>query len=146
MKWIITIPAILLFALAGCGKDKQSTNELITVDVTASYPKKELILQDFMDVEYIPLETKDDFICQGLVLAIGKDIILARNRVRDGDIFVLDHFSRKISVYDLDGDFKRSLKRGDELYFFHLYNFNQTSLITNNYWVTDKPAFTIISK
>ena len=39
MKWIITIPAILLFALAGCGKDKQSTNELITVDVTASYPK-----------------------------------------------------------------------------------------------------------
>ena len=147
--------------------------------------KKELILQDFMDVEYIPLETKDDFICQGLVLAIGKDIILARNRIRDGDIFiydrktgkglkkinregqggeeytfiqrivldekqneifVLDHFSRKISVYDLDGNFKRSLKRGDELYFFHLYNFNQTSLITNNYWVTDKPAFTIISK
>ena len=138
-----------------------------------------------MDVEYIPLETKDDFICQGLVLAIGKDIILARNRIRDGDIFiydrktgkglkkinregqggeeytfiqrivldekqneifVLDHFSRKISVYDLDGNFKRSLKRGDELYFFHLYNFNQTSLITNNYWVTDKPAFTIISK
>ena len=185
MKWIITIPAILLFALAGCGKDKQSTNELITVDVTASYPKKELILQDFMDVEYIPLETKDDFICQGLVLAIGKDIILARNRIRDGDIFiydrktgkglkkinregqggeeytfiqrivldekqneifVLDHFSRKISVYDLDGNFKRSLKRDDELYFFHLYNFNQTSLITNNYWVTDKPAFTIISK
>ena len=40
MKWIITIPAILLFALAGCGKDKQSTNELITVDVTVSYPKK----------------------------------------------------------------------------------------------------------
>ena len=72
MKWIITIPAILLFALAGCGKDKQSTNELITVDVTVSYPKKELILQDFMDVEYIPLETKDDFICQGLVLAIRK--------------------------------------------------------------------------
>ena len=34
MKWIITISAILLFALAGCGKDKQSTNELITVDVT----------------------------------------------------------------------------------------------------------------
>ena len=185
MKWIITIPAILLFALAGCGKDKQSTNELIIVDVTKNYPEKELILQDFMDVEYIPLETKDDFICQGLVLAIGKDIILARNRIRDGDIFiydrktgkglkkinregqggeeytfiqrivldekqneifVLDHFSRKISVYDLDGNFKRSLKRGDELYFFHLYNFNQTSLITNNYWVTDKPAFTIISK
>ncbi|MRY77552.1 6-bladed beta-propeller, partial [Parabacteroides distasonis] len=55
MKWIITISAILLFALAGCGKDKQSTNELITVDVTKNYPEKELTLQDFMDVEYIPL-------------------------------------------------------------------------------------------
>ena len=65
---------------------------------------------------------------------------------KQNEIFVLDHFSRKISVYDLDGNFKRSLKRDDELYFFHLYNFNQTSLITNNYWVTDKPAFTIISK
>jgi hypothetical protein len=51
MKWIITISAILLFALAGCGKDKQSTNELITVDVTKNYPEKELTLQDFMDVE-----------------------------------------------------------------------------------------------
>lgn len=55
MKWIITISAILLFTLAGCGKDKQSTNELITVDVTKNYPEKELTLQDFMDVEYIPL-------------------------------------------------------------------------------------------
>ena len=70
-------------------------NELITVDVTVSYPKKELILQDFMDVEYIPLETKDDFICQGLVLAIGKDIILARNRIRDGDIFIYDRKTGK---------------------------------------------------
>ena len=128
---------------------------------------------------------KDDFICQGLVLAIGKDIILARNRIRDGDIFiydrkngkrikknkiekgkveknirslkelclmkkqneifVLDHFQGN-NQYMIRWNFKRSLKRGDELYFFHLYNFNQTSLITNNYWVTDKPAFTIISK
>ena len=70
------ISAVLLFALAGCGKDKQSTNELITVDVTASYPKKELILQDFMDVEYIPLETKDDFICQGLVQSWNKVVAI----------------------------------------------------------------------
>ena len=88
MKWIITIPAILLFALAGCGKDKQSTNELITVDVTASYPKKELILQDFMDVEYIPLETTDEFICQGFIQAIGKDMIIAKNRSNDGNIYI----------------------------------------------------------
>lgn len=37
--------------------------------------KKDLILQDFMDVEYIPLETNDEFINQGFVRATGKDII-----------------------------------------------------------------------
>lgn len=47
----------ILFIVAGCGENKQSTDDFITVDVTASYPHKELILQDFMEVEYIPLET-----------------------------------------------------------------------------------------
>ena len=46
--------------MAGCGGDHSSTDGLITVDVNDSYStKKELVLQDFMDVEYIPLETND---------------------------------------------------------------------------------------
>ena len=183
MKWIITIPAILLFALAGCGKDKQSTDELVTINVSKDYPEKELILQDIMDVEYIALETTDEFITHGNVMDVDEKFIIVKNNTNDGNIFIFDRktgkairkinrlgqgveeypgiagitldeennelfvtHTGKISVYDLDGNFKRSLKRGDELYFFHLYNFNQTSLITNNYWVTDKPAFTIISK
>ena len=149
MKWIITISAILLFALAGCGKDKQSTNELITVDVTKNYPEKELTLQDFMDVEYIPLETNDEFVTQGKVMAIGAEVILITNWANDGNLFVFDrktgkalkkinrkgqggeeyvgitevvldeankeifviaYTGSKISVYDLDGNFKRSFK------------------------------------
>ena len=35
--------------------------------VTKSYPEKELIIQDFMDVEYIALETTDEFLTQGVV-------------------------------------------------------------------------------
>ena len=96
MKWIITISAILLFALAGCGKDKQSTNELITVDVTKNYPEKELTLQDFMDVEYIPLETNDEFVTQGKVMAIGAEVILITNWANDGNLFVFD---RKMIEY-----------------------------------------------
>ena len=65
MKWIITISAITPLCVAWDGKDKQSTNELITVDVTKNYPEKELTLQDFMDMEYIPLgETNDEFVTQ----------------------------------------------------------------------------------
>ena len=122
--------------------------ETIKVDVKkSSYPQKELIIQDFMDVEYVALETNDDFINQGIVRAIGKDIILVVNRNRDGNIFVYDRtgkalriinrkgqggeeyqycgdivldedngeifvcdiMTRKIFVYDLFGNFNRSL-------------------------------------
>ena len=75
---------ILLVVLAGCGENKQSTDDLITVDVSKSYPKKELILQDFMDVEYIALETTDEFLTQGLVKDVGKKCLLVTNRSLSG--------------------------------------------------------------
>ena len=90
MKRVNSILAIILFLMTGCGGTKQSNDDFITIDVTKSYPKKELILQDFMDVEYIALETSRDFLCQGLVQAIGKDMIIVRNSVNDGDIFIFD--------------------------------------------------------
>lgn len=102
MKWIITIPAILLFALAGCGKDKQSTDELIIVDVTKNYPEKELILQDFMDVEYIPLETNDEFVTQGKVIAIGAEVILITNWANDGNLFVFDRKASALELHELN--------------------------------------------
>jgi hypothetical protein len=95
MKRVNTILVIILLVVAGCEKSKQSTVDIITVDVTKSYPKKELILQDFMDVEYIPLETTNNFLTQGVVLAIGKDIIIVKNRINDGDIFIFDKTTGK---------------------------------------------------
>jgi len=92
MKRVNVTLAIFLFVMAGCGGNRQSveTDGFITVDVTKKYPRKELILQDFMDVEYVVLETKDEFLNQGVVLAVGKQIIAVRNNVRDGDIFIYD--------------------------------------------------------
>ena len=83
--------------MVGCGgKSKQSNDDLIIVDVTKSYPKKELIIQDFLDVEYILLDdTNDEFITSGLINDIGKEILLVKNRSTrvidgDGDLFVFD--------------------------------------------------------
>ena len=61
MKRANSILAIILFVMTGCGS-KQGIDDFVTIDVTASYPEKELILQDFMDVEYIPLETLMNFL------------------------------------------------------------------------------------
>ena len=95
MKKINAALVISLFVMTGCGGNKQLTDDCITVDVSADYPKKELILQDFMDVEYVPLETTDDFITQGIVKATGKKILLVANRIMDGNIFVFDRATGK---------------------------------------------------
>lgn len=42
-----------------------------------------------MDVEYVALETTDEFLTQGLVQDVGKEYILATNRNNDGDILFL---------------------------------------------------------
>ena len=55
MKLILTISAMILFLITGCESGKQPANDFLTVDITANYPKKELILQDFLDVEYLSL-------------------------------------------------------------------------------------------
>jgi len=92
----VNIYFLILLLMTGCGGNKQSGNDdLITVNVTKSYPQKELILQDFMDVEYIPLETGSEFYTQGVVDAIGSDYILVKNRVNDGDLFIFDRKTGK---------------------------------------------------
>ena len=96
MKKIKTILVIILLAvITGCERGKYSINEPILVNVAKSYPEKELILQDFMDVEYIALETTDDFLTQGMVMAVGTDILLVKNRINDGDIFIFERKTGK---------------------------------------------------
>ena len=43
MKLILTISAMILFLITGCESGKQPANDFLTVDITANYPKKELI-------------------------------------------------------------------------------------------------------
>jgi len=104
MKTVSAITAIiLLVVMAGCGGGKQPSNDYITFDVTKSYLAKELILQDFMDVEYVALETTDDFLTQGSILDIGKEIILVRNNTNDGDIFVYDRNGKGLRKFNRMG-------------------------------------------
>jgi len=92
MKKTNTILVIIVFLImSGCGRYKKTNDKIITIDVTKSYLlKKNLILQDFMDVEYIPLETGNVFFCQGNVLSIGEEFILVRDWVENGEIYIFD--------------------------------------------------------
>ncbi len=89
-KATLVLVIALLAGLVGCGQKQSISDDIIVVDITkAPASKKELILQDFMDVEYVTLETKDDFLNRGVVHDIGKKTILVTNQ-DDGDIFVYD--------------------------------------------------------
>ena len=167
----------------GCKHSVNQDNGSITINVSENYPKKALILQDFLDVEYIPLETKDEFLTSGIVQAIGKKIILIRNtnRAGSGDIFIFDREGkglrrinrrgpgneeytnitgrivldedndelfvscidlRRVFVYDLYGNFRRSFKyiEGEdsssrwktEIFYDPIYNFDQNNLICHD--------------
>ena len=90
--------------MAGCGGDHSSTDGLITVDVNDSYStKKELVLQDFMDVEYIPLETNDEFINRACVQAVGEKYIIVTNFYDDGNIFVYGRNGKAIRKINRKG-------------------------------------------
>lgn len=185
MKNINSILILILFILAGCRENKQSIDDFITIDVDTKYPHKELILQDFMDVEYIPLETTEEFLCQGSLWAVGKDIIVVTNFNTDGNIFIFNRkgkalkkinrkgqggeeytvfsrivldeknselfvnndFAKKILVYDLEGNFKRSLSVEKDFLLFEMYNFDQDNLICHDTFQGNTgQSFMLISK
>ena len=188
MKTLIYIETIFLLVMTSCGSDNASTDGFITVDVTkSSYsPKKELVLQDFMDVEYIPLETNDEFVNHGNVQAVGEKYIIVTNYRNDGDIFVYnrkgkairkinrkgqgaeeytycsgvtldednnemfidDHFIKKVFVYDLEGNFKRSFKQkndGGSRSYDDIFNFDKENLICYDELNNEIP-FLLVSK
>ena len=92
--WFLNLLFFTGIGLGSCNQaDKDS--KYITVNVNENYPEKEIVLQDFMDVEYIPLETTDEFITQGAVLSIGDKYILIKNYVNDGNIYVFDRKTGK---------------------------------------------------
>lgn len=160
--------ALALTLLVGGCKQSDETVNFVTIDLTTSHAKKELILQDFMDVEYIPLQSSDEFVTQGDVLAIGNKYIVVKNWINDGDIFFFDRTtgkgirkinrlgqgaeeytningivldedknemlvnccqSKKICVYDLEGNFKRSFAHTEGAEYLNIDNYDNDHLI-----------------
>jgi hypothetical protein len=104
VKWILVMILSLAVITESRAESQVCNDDILKVDVRKSFSsKKELILQDFMDVEYITLETNDDFINQGVVLDIGKEIILVKNRINDGDIFVYNRTGKALRKINRKG-------------------------------------------
>lgn len=151
MKKIIYIVFILL--LMGCNSNQPVDNEIVILDVSKSYPEKEILLSDIADITYVQLDDSNkDFIFSGNIGAVSANYIIGTD-VRKGDVLVFSkegkpitkfnhrgggpedytklmsivydekandlytHDMAKIIVYDLEGDYKRtvSLPKGVSL-------------------------------
>ena len=106
-KIIASVFLMTLYAECGNSHQKKETG-IITIDVHDDYPEKKLMLQDILEVEYIPLETSDEFITQGYVLDIGDRYILAKNRTPDmrlyregSDILIFPEGGRSLDGFSL---------------------------------------------
>lgn len=157
----------LLFGMMGCGGEKEVAETMITVDVTQSYPKKSLVLQDFLQVEYVPLELTDEFVTNGQVKdvtahyivitngregevllfdrATGKGVkkinrrgqgpeeyLFPINALLDesaGELFINDGPSSRIQVYDLSGNYKRSISYRKGAFVSNIYKYDSNYLL-----------------
>ncbi len=92
-KWMLLLVAI--YAMGCSPNAKETQADIVEVDVTKEYAEKELVLQDMVDVEYVPLETTDEFITHGTVKAVGPSLIITANRTNLGDLFLFDRQTGK---------------------------------------------------
>ena len=172
MKTLIFIETILLLVMTSCGSDNASTDGFITVDVTkSSYsPKKEndefinhgyvqaigkkyIIVRNYNnDGDIFVYDRKGKAICkinrkgQG-----GEEYISCRSVTLDEEneeLFINDFLARKITVYDLKGNFKRSFKQkqeGDTQFYLDIIDYDKDNLICYDECNADIP-FLLVSK
>lgn len=94
---------VLAFAACKNGDSSFSNNsEIRKIDVTKTYPKKKLVLQDIAEIRYIPIETNDDFLCSGGPRAITSDKIIITDN-KSGDILIFDINGKALNKFNRKG-------------------------------------------
>lgn len=94
--------------LIACGSndDKSDVKQSLisTIDVSANYPIKEIVLQDIAKIKYIPLETKDDVLIDNtnLIGYVSEDSLIVCNRSQ-GDVMIFDNNGKFINKFNHKG-------------------------------------------
>lgn len=91
MKNLCLILGIVVLSVA-CGP--RGDGDIPVLDVTKTYPAKDLVLQDIAEVEYIPIETREGFLVDYLrPQYIDDEIVVTTNNT--GDIMIFDRKTGK---------------------------------------------------
>ena len=86
---------VVVLAVTGC-RQAGAPEALPVIDLSKDYPEKEFVAQDLFDVEYVPLETNDEFLVGGFVLAVSGHYIVTVDPMHEvGSIILFDRRTGK---------------------------------------------------
>lgn len=95
---------IILLTLSGCNsKNGSDETGLLVVDVEKKHPSKRLSLQEIAHVEYIPLETSEDFLWTGTPDAFTNQYIINKN-LTAGTIMFFDKKGKTSHSFNRQGN------------------------------------------
>jgi len=97
----VFISAFLVFF--GCSSEKVTDNDLIYFDVSASYPEKEIKLEDVADIEYLQIGVYEDFLFSADPSRITSDKIIF-NSSPTGDIIIYSRSGEPLSKFNRRGN------------------------------------------
>ncbi len=119
MKYNLFIISVLLLISCGNQKNEKTTvnktdvkKGIPTIDVTKTYPHKEIVLQDIADVEYIPLETTEECLIDRSksIVYSSKDTIIIHNTSK-GDFMFFNGKGKFLSKFNRRGQSGREYIR-----------------------------------
>ena len=101
IPFILFLGSVFVSCLGG-KENAGENNKIHTVDVSKTYPKKKLVLQDIADIRYIPIETSDEFLCASGPRVIAPDKIIIPE-YKSGDILVYDAEGKALNKFNRKG-------------------------------------------
>ena len=82
--FLILLPVFI----TGCSSDKHAKDELACIEVSTTYPEKEIILTDIADVAYVHLNTEDDdYLYKDFVRCITENTFIVPDEVSGSILF-----------------------------------------------------------
>ena len=89
--------------LSGCTLEKKNENNLIQIDVSASYPEREIKLEDVADIEYLQLELDDDYLfAREPHIVTSNKIIISHSQ--SGDVLIFSRNGKPLSKFNRKGN------------------------------------------
>ncbi|MDH6342628.1 hypothetical protein M2480_002758 [Parabacteroides sp. PFB2-12] len=101
----LSLSLVCLLLLGSCSSKQAKTDEseLVVVNVEKSYPGKKLKLQDIGKVEYLPLETSDEFLWSIPSVNSISDTYITNYDSENGTLLIFDRNGKGVSTFNHQG-------------------------------------------